>query len=82
MPDRFELECPRCTRKGFAWARPVCQYCGHVIDDVPEFKAVRERLAALAEEAEKASEKAKAETRRARPADGSIDVGGDLSTAP
>ena len=53
-----------------------------MIDDVPEFKAVRERLAALAEEAEKASEKAKAETRRARPADGSIDVGGDLSTAP
>ena len=75
MPDRFELECPGCKRKGFAWARPVCQYCGHAIPEAPpDLEAARERLDAVYEAAERDYEKTMEDLRRRdRPAADHVD---------
>lgn len=34
--------CPKCSRKGFKWARNTCMYCGYVIDSNKDFNQKRE----------------------------------------
>jgi ribosomal protein L37E len=39
--DYLDIECQKCNRKGFKWARPVCMYCGNTIDAEIEFQKIR-----------------------------------------
>lgn len=45
MPELKDVLCKGCGRKGFAWARNECSYCGQTNDDLPEglLKSERQR---------------------------------------
>lgn len=49
--NSLQARCDKCQRKGFAWARGTCQYCGHVQYDDATFGEGRKLRNSLNEKA-------------------------------
>lgn len=59
--DMNKALCSACGKKGFAWARPLCMYCGakHPEGDSSAMQSKRKVLDGLEKEAEKGYDQAR-----------------------